>query len=440
MVRMQRIASAGRYRRRSVRSYVPALLLCAIAACFGLAPSSAMAEPSAAAKKARSNSSMFDRNFDVSGFFNEPAQVKRAAPPDKQLAPPNAAPVAGPAATASAPRDDGQQPHRLEPAKPLPSGAVIPSTLQGSVGLDIAKIRERLGLEKGAFPELLPPDQNAVVRVNPDAPSPGIGMVKSLQAGDEELARLYAKQWVRYQQDYFFLFKQLVDLTGQAMIEQGAISDDDWDGVSQYIDYEFATARTESGAVLKPTHQQAMERIKPDIRGEAEVYYFFTLNCSYCRKMATDVERLWRATHRDSKVKMVGLLLGKVPRLWIDEYRTYTGLTIPVFEGRKQAKAFNVAFVPALIVVAPNSKVAYMKTGQQSFERMYEFVRRVQGLPATLTPEVQQAIAEPIGQKEQASVRLPKASPQLREASLSGSVVLPVKSKREAPSALVGRF
>lgn len=248
--------------------------------------------------------------------------------------------------------------------------------------------------------DLLPPDQTPRIRINPDAPSPFVGMALAHMEGDNETAAKYADQWVRYQQNFIFEVRELTRLVGEALIRQKAITDDDWQGVQQYIDYETAMARKEQGSVFRATHEQAMARIQPDPKNEAGVYFFFHMNCESCRLMAPDVERLNLAFGQDSKVKMVALTLGPTPLTFIEEYRRYTGLTIPVFDGQKVAKQFGVGFAPAVVVLAPNSNRAYLKSGQQSFERMYEFVRRVQGLPANLTPEVTQIAAMRVGEVE----------------------------------------
>ncbi len=251
------------------------------------------------------------------------------------------------------------------------------------------------------FAHIVPPDQTPAVRINPEAPGPFVAMAAAYQAGDMDLAERYANQWVRYQMDFFFEVRELTNLIGRALIEQQVIDEDEWPGVTQLINYEFAESRKALGSRIKPVNSRAFERIVGDPKNEVEVYFFMTMNCSWCRKMAPDLERLWRIVQQDKKVKMVGLTLGKVPSRWLEEYRQYTGLTLPVYEGARYAKSFGIRFVPALVVVTPNKKRAYLKTGQQSFATMYEFLRRAQGLPVAITSEVERVMATPIGELEQ---------------------------------------
>ena len=248
------------------------------------------------------------------------------------------------------------------------------------------------------------PDERAQVRINPEMPGPFIGMATAYQAGDVVTAAKYADQLVQYQLDVIFQARELADLMGKALVRQGLIDEDDYVGASQYYAWKTATAREEAGDPIRPTHEEALRRIKADPSSEAEIYYFFTLNCSWCRYMAADVERLWRAVKKDQKVKMVALTLGPTPIDWVKEYRQYTGMTVPMAEGAEVARSFNVAFVPAVVVVSPGLKHAYVKTGQQDFKRLYEFVRTVQGLPPNYTPEIQKIADSVIGEMEMAKL------------------------------------
>ena len=248
--------------------------------------------------------------------------------------------------------------------------------------------------------KILPPDQTPSVRVNPDAPSSIRAMISARRQGDEKLALSYAEQFVRYQQNFFFEVREMVDLIGRALIKQEVIEDDEWVGVGQMIDFELAKTRYQEGSVLKPTHESAMKRVAPDPKQEIEVYYFFSLSCSWCRYMAPDVERLWRLAKLDKRVKMTALTIGGNSSEWLDEYKSYADWTMPVVDGEDLAKHWGIGFVPAMVVVTSNGNKAFMKTGQQSYERMYEFMRTAQGLPATVTAEFKTIAATPIGQAE----------------------------------------
>jgi thiol-disulfide isomerase/thioredoxin len=249
--------------------------------------------------------------------------------------------------------------------------------------------------------KFLPPNETPSVAVNPEAPSSVISMIESSRRGDSVTAKAYAKQFVRMLQNYFFEVRQITGLIGDALIEESVIEDEDWIGAEQSIDIELAKTRLEKGEAIKPTHDVAMKRIIADPKKEVEVYFFFSRSCSYCRFMAPDVERLSRAFAGDKRVKFTGLVVGESYEDWLVEFRDYTGLNIEVFDGTGFAKHLKIGFLPVLLVVTPNGGKSYFKSGQQSFERMYEFVRTSQGLPVEDSIKLQSLIKTPIGTGDQ---------------------------------------
>ncbi len=244
----------------------------------------------------------------------------------------------------------------------------------------------------------LPPDQTPQVAVNPNAPSSIISMIESSRRGDGVTAKGYAKQFVRMLQNYFFEVRQISSLIGEALIEEKVIKDDDWVGAAQAMDIEFAKTRLEKGIAIKPTHDVAMKRIIPDPKSELEVFFMFSRSCSYCRLMAPDVERLYRVFKDDSRVKFTGLVIGETDQLWLKEFRNYTGLSMEVFDGTELSKQVNVRFLPVLLIVSPNGQRSYIKSGQQTFDRMYEFVRVAQGLPVEDSSKLQSIVRTPMGE------------------------------------------
>jgi hypothetical protein len=176
------------------------------------------------------------------------------------------------------------------------------------------------------------------VRLNPEAPAPFLAMARAYQLGDREMAEKYARQFVRYLNNVIFQVKDLTQIIGQAMIQEGIIDEEDWVGAEQYLDRELSSARATSGSMAKATHEEALRRITPDPKGEVEVYYFFSLSCSWCRQMGPDIERLWLVNKKDRKVKFVSLSTAAMPTEWATAYKQYTGMTMPMFEGTAIAK------------------------------------------------------------------------------------------------------
>lgn len=240
----------------------------------------------------------------------------------------------------------------------------------------------------------------SVGMLSSETPDSFRGMVESYRQGNTQGAAFHADQFVTELVNLMFEVRVYTQLIGEAMIRQGVIDEEDWVGVGQYLSRELAKAGEENGSLLKTTHEQALKRITPDAKGEAEIYFFFTLDCNWCREMAPDVERLWRVVEKDKKLKMVALSPQPYLVEWVESFREYTGLTLPIYNGKDFTKAFKIGYVPALVVVAPNSKTSYIKTGKQDFVRLYEFVRAVQGKSRELPPDLKELIATPIGQVE----------------------------------------
>ena len=232
------------------------------------------------------------------------------------------------------------------------------------------------------------PDEELPLRIEPTAPSSIRDGITALVSGDRETAQAYAKQWTRQMTDMMFTVREWSNLVVKSLYDEGKIDEEEYYRAPEMVDQAMAQARDEMGSVFSPTHKDAMRRIKADPKGEVEVLYFFSLNCKFCRTMAPDVERLHQSLKNDPRVRLTAVTLGRTPDAWLDSYRKYTGLTVPMAQGEKLARQLQIAFVPAVVVVTSNSNQAYVKSGEQSFENMYEFVRVAQGLSGEMSPEV----------------------------------------------------
>ncbi len=239
--------------------------------------------------------------------------------------------------------------------------------------------------------------EEALKRVDENAPGAFKDIVLGVRTNDMVTAELAADAFVDYMINLMFEVQQITDLIIKALIKRELVDEAEVAGAGQYVEYNLARAREAQGAIIKPMHKDAMARIIPDPEHEAQIYYFFTLSCTYCREMAADIERLWRMVQKDDRVKMTALTMSKEVDEWIESYRDYTGLTVPIEEGAESARNFGIGFIPALVIISPNNNQAYTKSGEQSFLRMYEFLRTVQGLEFEVTEEMKELMKEKIG-------------------------------------------
>ena len=90
---------------------------------------------------------------------------------------------------------------------------------------------------------------------------------------------------------------------------------------------------------------------------------------------------------------MTGVTIASEYSNRFQKYREAFKMTIPTIDNSSLAQKFEIAFVPAIVIVAPNDNRAYVKSGEQRFVGMYEFVKAVQGREAEITPEVQRLIS-----------------------------------------------
>jgi len=280
------------------------------------------------------------------------------------------------------------------------AGAKVDKPASESVTFDPKKSGVEFNTRNISEKTFLPPDQTPSVAVNPESPSSVIQMIESSRRGDTVTAKGYARQFVRVLQNYFFEVRQITSMIGEALIEENAIQKEDWVGAEQSIDIEMARTRLEKGVAIKPNNDVAMKRIVPDPKKEVQVFYLFSRSCSYCRYMAPDVERLNRAIKGDKRVKITGLVVGGGDEAWLNEFRDYTGLSMPVFDGTEFAEMFKLKFFPVILVLLPNGQRSYFKSGQQTFESMFEFVRTAQGLPINDSASLQALVKTPIGEAE----------------------------------------
>ena len=245
---------------------------------------------------------------------------------------------------------------------------------------------------------IVSPDKDPAIRINPEAPGPFKAMAERFQAGDMQTAFAYARQYARYQNRLMADVSALTALIGKAMIAEGIITEEQWFGADQYLKYNLAKARKDSNSPLKITEKDTLPLIKSVSGGEIEIFYFFTVQSEHARRMSPEVERLYRILKNDSRVKMLALSMIDEKQEIIDQYKQYTGLTMPIARGEEMSKAMGIAFAPAVVVLSKNDKRGYSRSGEQGFESLYTFVKTIQGEKVDLTALEQSGIlSTPIG-------------------------------------------
>lgn len=277
---------------------------------------------------------------------------------------------------------------------------------------------------------ILPPDQTPPISVNPEAPSAFRGLKIAMDSGNKEMKEKYADQYVRYMQRLMLEVREITQLIGEAMVRQGVVDEEDWVGVGQYLTKELAEARTDKNDMLSVTPEVALDAIKPDPNGKAEVYIFCSPSSRYCREMGPDIERLHRLTKSDPQVKFGFFMLGSTEDPRVKAFKEYTGISAPVQDGTALAKQFRIAFVPAVVVRSSSTNEMYLRTGVVPFARLFQLVRKVQGRPPILRENEMQVVSARIGLMEKDAASSSK---------MAGGVVS-VDYSGHAPEQTIERF
>ena len=247
---------------------------------------------------------------------------------------------------------------------------------------------------------IISPDKTPSVRVNKDAPSSFVAMKKAYDEGDLETAHAFADQYVRYMQRVMFEVRELSQMIGEALVRNGVVDEEDWVGVSQYMGRQLAFTNANEKVSFKATAEVSLERVKADSKGRAEIYVFCSVTSTHCREMGPTIERIYRLTKNDPRVKFGVFTIGAGQQEYLRDFKEYTGMTMPIQDGAELAKQFRVSFVPAVVARAPTENRAYLRTGVVTFPRLVEFLRTVQGQHPAMSDVEMQLVSTPIGMRE----------------------------------------
>lgn len=285
-----------------------------------------------------------------------------------------------------------------EPAA-APAGAPVPQTPPPAAKKDLSDrvVDANTLVNPQILSALTVPQSIEQPKIAAEAPDSFKCMALANQQGDKATAQHCADMYVMYMANLMFQVRELSQMIGESLVRMGMVKEDDWVGAEQFMNRELALARKDESTPFQATNELALKRITPDPNEQAEVYVFCTLTNSFCREMAPNVERLWQATRNDPKVKLVTVLVDNGRPEFINSFREYTGLTAPIYVDTAVAKKLRIGFVPAVVVRSPSTGHLYTKTGFQSFERMWQFVRAVQGRSIEISPQIKQIAAIPVG-------------------------------------------
>lgn len=301
-----------------------------------------------------------------------------------------------------------------EESAPPPSSKSEPATAQGGA----LSVRDTLVSEYGD------PALDPEIPVVKDAPTPFRAMMASLDAGEDELAFQYARQYVRHVRNLQERGNRVVGLIGQGLEREGLLEPGSWQSAPQYardrnlleqdqnkiasnnsnskLDektralLEKATAAEDATLVPKETmppnvveFDEDLEREKVrvsligkvpvDPQGKVDIYFFFRPQDSKSVEMAKELQFLYAATKDDPNVNLMAVTLDVVSNGTLEKFRNHTTATYPIRNDGKLSKIFGVKDSPTTMFVAQSSGKARQELGARKFYYLEELLRAMKG-------------------------------------------------------------
>lgn len=286
-------------------------------------------------------------------------------------------------------------------------------------------LREKLAEQYGD------PDAEPVISAQAEAPKPFKGLMEALQAGDDQLAYKYARQYARYQNNLQERLLKVTDMIQYGMKSEKYIpgpdeEEDDVYGVRPLYekDLKEELKKSEEQAqtlvkTLDPSvqallsqaaqdEQSEVERsrlagkkgeIKPpvderseralarqkhggqvtDPKNKVKVYYFFRLADSNAEQMTQHLQALHNSYIDSPDVLVFGLSLDTTTNAQLQIFGRKRKLTFPLKIGGELAKKVGVKQTPAVMIEAPSTGKAIVEEGERSFFYLDEMVKLVRG-------------------------------------------------------------
>ena len=268
------------------------------------------------------------------------------------------------------------------------------------------------------------PESDPEINVIDNAPKPFKAMMKALDAGEDELAFDFARQYVRYLDRHQQRVSRVTSLVGHAGEAEGVLNSNGWQkdelygGERHLLDKyrekqegadEKADVRTvdqRAAAVLadmksrgeptpeKPPVQldEKAERMKVraklagqvpvDPNGEVDILFFFGTRDDQSAAMFDQVNQLALLTKETENIDIVGLSLTPVPRDLLQKYSAEAKLNFPLIEGGEMARKLKVKRGPTVVFVARNTGKAVYQEGFRPAFYLDEVRKAVQGIGA----------------------------------------------------------
>ncbi len=258
-----------------------------------------------------------------------------------------------------------------------------------------------------------PEDKLPVIAVE-SAPKPFKAMMRALEAGHDDLAFQYARQYVRYIGHVQSQNARLMSMTGKALEREGMAEPGTWKGGPDFVEdreiLERDLARSGIAAQsaeldartrevfedakraemkLDPRNQPGGENsIVPSvhddpktqalINGEGgaqlppgappfDVFFFFAPQDKTSLAMAPEVESLYRSGR---KMNFMGFTVGPAVPGEVQRYKSTTRTTFPIQNGSRLAATMKLDATPAIVIVDNRTGQTVSRSGVVPYEEL----------------------------------------------------------------------
>lgn len=301
-----------------------------------------------------------------------------------------------------------------------------PADLSGAVGPEASKVPAVPTSREAILQQFGDPSVPVPVRAIENAPLPFKGLIAAVEAGDDELAFQYAKQYSRYMEGVRRTSARAVSLTGLAMEGQGYVEEGGWTGAPQLYEdrallekdlsrekgnrnrgenpgavtavdakvralVERAKQETLSeGNLLAEADQRKVEaidrktirearlgKVPVDPSGRVDVYWFFTPESAESQKMAAEIQKLH--AQGDKQLTVLGVTMKPVADQELQKFASAHGITFPLRNASNLTRSLGVKRAPTTAFIGQQSGKAYFEQGVLSFVAVDEIARMARG-------------------------------------------------------------
>ncbi len=263
------------------------------------------------------------------------------------------------------------------------------------------------------------PDEEAPVQAQENAPKPFRAMMAALETGDDELARSYARQYVRYMARLQQRTTRVVGLMGGAMVREGFMEKNSWQDSPEFRKdreaYQREVQDSASSGTVELTGDAArlvreaqeleedasparMRREVPQDESPAairmalsgkvpvdpgvntKILFFFRPYDAQSQEMARNLQVVYQAALKLGGRDITAIPLEEISPEQEQLFRERTGITFSINPaGSSIAALMDIRSVPATAITSPRLEQVYVVGGVKRAPYVFEVLNMMEG-------------------------------------------------------------